>query len=430
MAKKTAKQLIDLSRSQLINFYHLKVENSQDKFLTTRIWEWVVSYFHNRFGKREAYRAYPSTDGDTGVYPLISSNENVDEIIIVMAGDWATNTTESGITGEMMRAEKPDYSIHLGDVYYVGEPQEIEDNFGKKGVDSDEGDWAYGKNGFLALPGNHEFYSKGTGFYDNLLAKTKIKRTINDTNPLKQKAGFFCLENEYWRIIGLDTGYTSVGIPIFEFIFPANCKLKDEQVNWLRNVVKLGDQNDKRGIIILSHHQYYSAFENGKGYPIPAQQLAEIMGTPKSKMPVIWYWGHQHMLSIYNLNSVENGIQAYGRCIGHGGMPVDVVSILTQSEIQCATDSKLLFYDPRFRGIEDNQGIISPDEHVGYNGFVKMILNGNSLIVEHIQNDELQNDISKKINFIEKWSVDTSNGVLSFELPDDTDTILTKFSAS
>jgi len=34
-----------------------------------------------------------------------------------------------------------------------------------------------------------------------------------------QHASYFCLENEHWRIIALDTGYRSIGIPVLEYFW-------------------------------------------------------------------------------------------------------------------------------------------------------------------------------------------------------------------
>jgi hypothetical protein len=49
---------------------------------------------------------------------------------------------------------------------------------------------------------------------------------------------------------------------------------------------------DKRGLILLSHHGPHSAFE--AWYQIPAKQLAKVI-----HRPVIWFWGHEHRLAIY-----------------------------------------------------------------------------------------------------------------------------------
>jgi hypothetical protein len=69
MAKKTAKQLKGLSRWELVNFYHLQVENDTSIFLPTRIWNWAKSYIESRFGGKEDFKSYPQ-DGDNGIVYL------------------------------------------------------------------------------------------------------------------------------------------------------------------------------------------------------------------------------------------------------------------------------------------------------------------------------------------------------------------------
>ena len=98
-----------------------------------------------------------------------------------------------------------------------------------------------------------------------------------------QKASYFCLENQHWRIIALDTGYDSIGWPLLEYVFQPACPLRPEQIDWLRTVVRPRD-DDPRGIILLTHQQYYSAYDNW--YPQPARQLAEFFSRP-----VLWFWG-------------------------------------------------------------------------------------------------------------------------------------------
>jgi hypothetical protein len=429
MAKRNPKDLIKLSHSELKNHFNTSVNNGIDEFLPSKVWTWIKTYVKSRFLGKEPFQFYP-VGQKQGIHKMISNADG--KVVIAIASDWATDTLESLSvctlmrTGEDMKESLPDYTIHLGDVYFVGNPEEVDANFAKN--DMGKSDWTYGTKGFLAIPGNHEFFSRGEGFYNNLLSKTFINDTLNNTS-IKQKAGFFCLENEHWRIIGLDTGYTSVGTPVWEFLFPPESQLLQEQLDWLEKDVILNDENDKRGLIILSHHQYYSAFENGKKYPKPAEQLAKIMGNVKSKIPVIWYWGHQHLLSIYDLNSVGNGIQAYGRCIGHGGMPVELPSILDSSDIEKAQQSKLLYYNLQNQQLEEG-------ELIGFNGFAKMTLEGKKLKVEHIQlsneHEQLKHPeiplIRDKV-FEENWEIDISTGLLSGTFTDESQTILTKFRA-
>src|SRR6202043_4287246 len=99
-----------------------------------------------------------------------------------------------------------------------------------------------------------------------------------------QPTSFFCLENDYWRIIALDTGYHSRGFPfLYELdaylpLLRPSCRLPDPLVNWVKDVVRLGDDG-RRGLILLSHHQYYTAFEHFE-YVKAAQQLAQMIARP------------------------------------------------------------------------------------------------------------------------------------------------------
>jgi hypothetical protein len=214
-----------------------------------------------------------------------------------------------------------------------------------------------------------------------------------------QQAGFFCLENDHWRIIGIDTGYTSVGRPFLEVLSPPDCHLREEQIAWLRDVVKIGNPEDKRGVVILSHHPYISAFR--EQYHRPAEQLQELMGSASRE--IIWFWGHDHRLVVYNKAQYGKGPVAYGRCIGHGGLPVEIKMPDSEEDIQ-----KIMLYDRRVRkAIRRHQ--------LGYNGFVKLNLQGAQLTAEY-------RDLEDSCMIEEQWEVDTTNGQLIWnvdsKLPD------------
>ncbi len=53
-------------------------------------------------------------------------------------------------------------------------------------------------------------YARGTSYFDTLLPKMGM------TGQSPQRASFFCLENEHWQIIALDTGYNSIKWPLLE----------------------------------------------------------------------------------------------------------------------------------------------------------------------------------------------------------------------
>jgi hypothetical protein len=178
-----------------------------------------------------------------------------------------------------MKKFKPHYSIHLGDVYYVGDDAEVGQNFlGIKNPDNDFEPclWPPGSRGSFALNGNHEMYALGYAYFENMLPTLGVNVA---GKAIGQNATYFCLENDHWRIIAVDTGYNSIGWPVLEYIFPPNCALRPELIDWLRNVVR-PRKDDPRGIIILGHHQVYSCYDNW--YPKQARQLAEFFCWPRA----------------------------------------------------------------------------------------------------------------------------------------------------
>lgn len=358
------------------------VTNVISEFFKTNLLGFAWHYLKSRFGPRHAYQAYPR-NGDSGIYQLQSSIPSREEISIALLSDWASDTKESDTVAHLVSKYAPDYTIHLGDVYFVGTPKEIEENF-----TAPYSSWYYGASGSLALSGNHEMYSNGNAFFQHLLPAMYVQEgEVRKT----QQAGFFCLENEHWRVIGLDTGYTSVSRPFLEILSPPDCHLKKEQVEWLRDVVKLGNPDDKRGLIILSHHPYISAFR--EEYTKPAAQLYELMG--ENERPVVWFWGHDHRLVIYNKDINGKGPMAFGRCLGHGGLPVEIK--MPDSEVDLA---KIHFYDRRIR-------LTLGRYQLGYNGFVRLTLRGNKAVAEYT-------DLEDTCVLQEEWT--TENGQLDWKL--------------
>src|SRR5215510_258291 len=50
------------------------------------------------------------------------------EIRISLAGDGGTGTDESNEVAQRIKEFNPHYTIHLGDVYYVGDESEVKEN--------------------------------------------------------------------------------------------------------------------------------------------------------------------------------------------------------------------------------------------------------------------------------------------------------------
>ena len=213
---------------------------------------------------------YPVGIGDEAIYTI--SEEADTDITMGIAADWASFTPQSAYVGMKMNEKNFQYTIHLGDTYYSGQDKELADNFGA-GI-NDFGYWPRGTKGCFALAGNHEMFSSGQAWFDMVRAPYRgFGMRIPGTGSFTgQPAPFFCFLTESWCVLGLDTGYQSLTRAFLRFN-PDNASLNfpDEMMNWLIQYVKPKIQN--RGIVVLTHHQYISAFKNETEYLNPAKQL-------------------------------------------------------------------------------------------------------------------------------------------------------------
>jgi hypothetical protein len=358
-------------------------------FLPSHLAAWIPDIIRYWFHEKYPFRDYTTPGVGNGVYSMD------EQATLSLVGDWGTGTDEAQEVANCVGTFAPDFSIHLGDVYFVGGETEIKENYlGEKTSPYDPVKWPFGKKGSFALSGNHEMYARGRGYYTELLPRMGLKSPSSDWGS-GQWASFFCLENKHWRILGLDTAYnatrfdwgrmpllgrskwirTSVGLK-------PRCWLPQPMLAWLASVVN--PAADNRGLLLLTHHGCYSAF--GEWYQIPARQLAGMI-----ERPVLWFWGHEHKLAIYDKYAVPQGIEAYGRCIGHGGMPVERGR---EPDIECPV---LAWDNRRYRNGEK--------VNVGYNGHANLIFDGPSLHVEY-------RDLHCTLLLTEDWRVDLSSGSL------------------
>ena len=314
---------------------------------------WIASYLRNRFGPRHAFADYRGT-ADSGVYALESGGGSVR---VSIAGDWASGTDEAAAVAAAMAAWNPHFTIHLGDVYYVGDEAEVRSTFlGERTSSYQPTQWPRGSIASFALNGNHEMYARGAPYFDLLLPR------LGFIAGAPQRASFFCLQNQHWRILALDTGYNSVGWPLLEELpcapfAPAN-DLSGAQMRWLAQTL---GSHQAQALVILSHHPPYSRFE--RSYVKPARQLKRLL-----RGPVLWFWGHEHRLALYHRYSRDGGIEAYGRSVGHGGMPVELHPRVVDDRCPLAfTDTRRY---PNEEQIE-----------IGYNGYANLTFTDDSLEV-------------------------------------------------
>jgi 3',5'-cyclic AMP phosphodiesterase CpdA len=212
------------------------------------------------------------------------------------------------------------------------------------------------------LNGNHEMYSGGGAYFRTALP------------AFGQETSYFCLENAHWRIIGLDTGYYAKSFPFLELILDF-IRLHAATRRWLKDVV-FADGADRRPVILLSHHQWFSAFD--KEY----RRMGDAL-RPFLDRVLLWFWGHEHRFAGYAPFGFD-GATVRARCIGHGGMPVELGGKIKNP------DRPLVFSDEREATKVDGEGI-------GYCGFALLRLDGPDLVVEY------RDETNKQVLLEERW---------------------------
>jgi calcineurin-like phosphoesterase family protein len=198
---------------------------------------------------------------------------------VAVIGDWGTNLYGAPVSAaSIARDGGYELLLHLGDIYYSGTSAEVKERFLKP--------WPTGAGKVSrALNGNHEMYSGGFAYFEDILPH------------FKQTSSYFAFQNGHWLLIGLDTAHTDHAID-------------DIQARWLNKVVQ---DAGGRKVILFSHHQPFSRL-SGQG---PNLQSA-LAGLFQKQAITAWYWGHEHECIIYDRQPDSNLL---GRCIGHGGIP-------------------------------------------------------------------------------------------------------------
>jgi Calcineurin-like phosphoesterase len=228
---------------------------------------------------------------------------------LVVVGDWGTGLPRARAVARYMGEEVADalgsgreaHVIHLGDVYYSGLPEEVQQHV--------LGPWpvtaAQARAGVTSwsLNGNHDMYSGGYGFYETLLADPRFAAQHSADGA---SASFFRLTSPAWDFVGLDTSWDpnvlSQG---------ASGVLQDPQASYVAEVAKASD----RKLVLLSHHQLTTVYDQADIGPVLTAKLGPVLDSGRV---TAWWWGHEHRCVGFE---ATQGVK-FPRCIGHGGVPV------------------------------------------------------------------------------------------------------------
>lgn len=215
------------------------------------------------------------------------------EARIALLADWGTGTHVATRLLQQIAAKQPHVVFHLGDIYYSCTRDEAQSRF--QAVFQA----ILPNTPVFSLAGNHDMYSGGEGYYWLV-------------DQLNQRASYFSVRNADWQFLAMDTGLNdynplAVGSTV-------TC-LTEPEAQWHRAKIQ---QAGQARTVLLSHHQLFSAYD-----PIGGQEVNQLLLKQfEDLLPKVdvWFWGHEHTLSLY---APYLGLRR-GRCIGCGSIPVFV----------------------------------------------------------------------------------------------------------
>ncbi len=220
-----------------------------------------------------------------------------DDARILLVGDWGSGTERARKVAAQMRREldvgvakgQEQHVIHLGDVYYTGSEKEYERHFlANWPVRPDEGISSYN------LAGNHDMYQGGHAYYE---------RCLRGDARFRGQAGrsVFLLRNSAWQFLALDSSYEDQA-------------LYGGQADWVAQQL---ESNAGLRAALLSHHQLFSAYEDGAGRM--REQLEAVLHSGRIDA---WFWAHEHRCLTYG----SHDRVGFSSCLGHGGIPEYLVN--------------------------------------------------------------------------------------------------------
>lgn len=272
---------------------------------------------------------------------------------VAILGDWGTGQPAALNVLRQIAAKKPDVVIHLGDVYYSGTEFEDQNYFFQPW--SSILNLAQTKIPTFTMSGNHDMYSGGCGYYGLI-------------DQLGQGASYFCLRNEHWQFLAMDTGLHDAN-PAWSGA--AATYLEDTELAWHKDKI---DSAGPRSTVLLSHHPLFTAFENIEGAAVNLRLYSQV-NTFFPKVD-LWLWGHEHNFVVYE---PYMGV-ARARCLGHGAFPVSM------DERPAA---------PRFPLVpvrkQDSQGrdiTLGLTTGIVNHGYAVMDLNGPSAVIGYYQDSD------------------------------------------
>jgi hypothetical protein len=276
-------------------------------------------------------------------YPLETRDDGV--ATVALFSDWAAGYYHSLYIARHILRQRPLQAIHLGDTYYTGSPDET--------------------TSYLEAPlqplvaqfpvwvmnANHEMMHNAIPFFHY------IKRKHGANQP--QESTQFCLHNDHYQVIGIDTAYHKSG------------RHPDQASQaWLLEQLQAGRQQKKVNILLSQNEPY------AKGQVSDLLKRDLRAAVLEQQLVDLWFWGDEHFCALY---APGPGAPFIGSCIGHGGYPYPV-----RKEADVAPPAgvaSLVWYEKAARFPQH----LSDTRHdVGNNGFCMLELSPQSISIKYI----------------------------------------------
>lgn len=281
-------------------------------------WLWApINYFINKI--------FPSSVHAFGENPYsavipVQLEEKGDEasITIAILGDWGSGPYNPDYAGkgpavtimdQVRDTIKPDFVIHVGDVYYSGTDDRIPMHEEQENLLDC---WKTGLMGdtSFTMNSNHEMYGGAQGL---------MGVALDQGTPFghQNKTSYFGLVYGDWIVVGLDSAYYDPSELYMDGY------LRDTSDDPQKKFVdKLLADNPGKKIIALTHHNPItydgaSVVANDKAGISLWDGMSKMFG---GKQPDYWYYGHLHLNVVYtDLSATKGATKA--RCVGASAIP-------------------------------------------------------------------------------------------------------------
>jgi hypothetical protein len=276
---------------------------------------------------------------------LLDRRKEDEPLPIALFADFANGYYHSRYLARRIARNRYPYAAHLGDVYYAGEPDEV-DRYLREPLQ----EVLDAQTEVFLIEGNHEMYSRGVPW----LAYIDEVRT-KYPNRQRQEGQYFRLKrncpngvSKGFQIIAADTAW-------YEHARYGRGELRE----WLRESLKLGRDEGRMNILLTSNEPYEYGKKGSTALWSDLRDL--VIDNNGASLVDLWFWGNTHYCALFERTTEFPFV---GTCIGHGGYPYSRYYEGEYSPAPC----RWVEDDNRF-GRDDTR----PDR--GNNGYCELVLN-------------------------------------------------------